>query len=433
MRLKKWNNLFFCVLLASSGGTWWCIRVDAARSANTDVWHSQNLARTQVNYQQLCQKLQQKAINSLCKQPSESHPLDSQIPLNLAQQTLQTTQAPNQTEEPEDSQKQNDPPQLESQPNNSPTSPSDSKDQLLDTPEINQSQRLERLIQLLRSRKEPSQSEGDRELGLQVRLLPLEQQPLPPAQQPVVKSKSMGYLQGRVGYFQTNNIFSSNDNPIEDGLIISGLTLASAYLPLGSKTYLNGSIDGNLIRYLNQSEYHYNQVRFNLSIYQQLSRRMYGEISWSNQQLFYVNNSDDLDSFKAGDRFLNEHSLQLSLGRRDPLTPKLTLDSFYEFSVNFADPQSRNRIVNSFWVSLKYGLQKPLQVGINYQTNLSDFTDRDREDLFHRLFGHLNYRISDTSNMNVQAGVNLGSSTAENIDFNGWFFIINYSLELGRF
>jgi hypothetical protein len=434
MRLKKWNNLFFCILLASSSATWCCIRVDAAKSVNTDVWHSKNLARTQVNYQQLCQKLQQKAINSLCKQPSESHPLDSQIPLNLAQQTLQTTQAPNQTKESEDIQKQNDPPQLESQPNNLPTSPSDSKDQLLDAaPEINQSQRLERLIQLLLPPKQPSQSESDRELGLQVRLLPLEQQPLPPAQQPVVKFKSVGYLRGRVGYFQTNNIFSSDDNPIEDGLIISGLTLASAYLPLGSKTYLNGSIDGNLIRYLNQSQYHYNQVRFNLSIYQQLSRRMYGEISWSNQQLFYANNSDRLDSFKAGDRFLNEHSLQLSLGRRDPLTPKLTLDSFYELSVNFADPQSRNRIVNYFWVSLNYKLQEPLQVGINYQMNLSDFTQRDREDQFHRLFGHLNYRISDTSNMNVQAGVSLGSSNAENINFNGWFFSINYSLQLGRF
>ena len=125
--------------------------------------------------------------------------------------------------------------------------------------------------------------------------------------------------------------------------------------------------------------------------------------------------------------------MQLSLGRRDPLTSRLTLDSFYELSVNFADPQSRNRIINSFWVSLNYYLQKPLQVGIDYQVNLSEFTDGDREDQLHRLFGHLNYRISDTINMNVQAGVSLGSSTAENIDFDGWFFSVNYNLQLGRF
>ena len=427
MRLNNWKNLFFCILLASSGGSWCCIRVDAAESANTDIWRSKNLANTQVTYQ-LCQKLEQEVINFLCKQSSQSQSLDSQMPLNLAQQ-----QTPAATEQPGDTQKQNDPPQLESQPSVLPTSPLDSKEQLLNAPQINQSQRLQRLIQLLRSPKQPPESESDRELGLWVRLRPLEQQPLPPTQQSAPKFKPIGYLQGRVGYFQTSNIFSSNDNPIDDGLIISGLTLASAYFPLGSKTYLNGSIDGNLIRYINQSQYSYNQVRFNLSIYQQFSQRMYGEVSYSNQQLFYANNSHSLDSFKAGDRFLNENSLLLSLGRRDPLTPKLTLDSFYELSVNFADPLSRDRIINSFWISLNYYLQKPLQVGIDYQASFSDFTQRDREDQFHRLFGHLNYRISNTTNMNVEAGVSLGSSTAENIDFDGWFFSINYNLQLGRF
>jgi hypothetical protein len=433
MRLKNWKNLFFCILLASSGGSWCCIRVDAAESANTEIWHSKNLASTQVTYQ-LCQKLQQEVMNSLCKQSSESHPLDSQMPLNLAQQTPETTQTDiGSTKEFGGTQKQNDPPQLELQPSVLPTSPSDSKEELLNTPDINYSQRLERLIDLLRSPKSPPESDSDRELGLRVRLRPLELPPLPPIEQPVPKFKPIGSLEGRVGYFQTTNIFSSDDSPIEDGLIISGLTLTSAYFPLGSNTFLNGSIDGNLIRYINQSQYHYNQLRFNLSLYQQLSQRMYGELSWSNQQLFYGNNSDRLDSFKAGDRFLNENSLQLSLGRRDPLTSKLTLDSFYELSVNFADPQSRDRIINSFWVSLNYYLQKPLQVGIDYQVNFSDFTQRDREDQFHRIFGHLNYRISDTTYMNVQAGMSLGSSTAENIDFDGWFFTINYNLQLGQF
>jgi len=125
--------------------------------------------------------------------------------------------------------------------------------------------------------------------------------------------------------------------------------------------------------------------------------------------------------------------VKMSFGRRDPLTSKLVLDSFYELSVNFADPLSRSRIINSFWFSLNYYLQKPLQVGIDYQVNFSDFTQRDREDLFHRLFAHLNYRISDVSSMNFQTGVTFGNSTAQNIDFDGWFFSINYNLQLGRF
>lgn len=502
MQLKNWKNLFFCILLVSSGGSWCCIKVDAAESANTDILHSKNLASTQVSYQ-LCQNLEQELINSLCKQSSESHLSKSQMPLKkrqgsrellageivnmgirphllrqlpveydnqlievgdsdscsslhfhdrrkgsfpqafspqprasslkLAQQTCETTQAPNTTKESGDTQNQNSSPQLESQPSNLPTSPPDSKEEVLNAPEINHSQRLERLMHLLRSPKQPPESDSDRELGLRVRLRPLEQPTFPLIEQPVVKFKPIGYLQGHVAYFQTSNIFSSKDIPIEDGLIFSGLTLDSAYFPLGAKTFLNGSIDGNLIRYINQSQYDYNQVRFNLGIYQQLSQRMFGEVSWSNQQLFYANNSDRLDSFKAGDRFLNENSFQVSLGRRDPLTSKLILNSFYELSVNFADPQSRDRIINSFWVSLNYYLQKPLQVGIDYQVNFSDFTQRDREDQFHRLFGHLNYRISDTNNINVQTGVSLGSSTVENIDFDGWFFSINYSLQLGQF
>ncbi|WP_392531190.1 hypothetical protein [Nostoc sp. C117] len=467
MRLNNWKNLLFWIVLVSSCGSWCCIRVDAAESANENFASKiTSVANTQINYQP-CQELEQEAISYLCKQSSQLQSLDLQTQLYLAQKIPENTQTqPSPTEEPGGTLKQNTPPpntpppntpppntpppntpppntpppntplpntppQLESQPNNLPTSPPDSREQLLNPVEINRSQRLEKLMHLLQKPKQPAASDTDRELGLRVRLRPLEQQPLPP--QPVAKFKPIGYLQGRVGYFQTTNIFSSDNNPIEDGLIISGLTLASAYFPLGAKTYLNGSIDGNIIRYLDQSQYHYNQLRFNVSLYQQLSRRMYGELSFSNQQLFYANNSDRSDSFKAGDRFLNENSIELSLGRRDPLTPRLILDSFYELSVNFADPLSRNRIINSFWLSLNYYLQKPLQVGIDYQVNFSDFTQRDREDQFHRLFGHLNYRVSDSSSMNLQAGVTLGSSTAQNIDFDGWFFSINYDFQLGQF
>ncbi|MBD2676862.1 MULTISPECIES: hypothetical protein [Nostoc] len=487
MRFKNWKNLFFWILLASTTGSWFCIRVDAAESPNHDLvsidrthssltspqdamlttqqvgkkWLPQDwvlgsgyrkrnslkvwlgyespvssskitsLATTQLTYQQ-CQDLEQDIVNFLCKDLSQSQSLDLQMPLNLAQRIPEVTQAqPTPNPEQANTPEENDPPQLESQPTNLPTSVPDSTDQLLNLPEINRSQKLERLRKLLQQPKQPLESDIDRELGLRVRLRPLEQQPLPP--QPVSKFKPIGYLQARVGYFQTTNIFSSKNDPTEDGLIISGLTLASAYLPIGSKTFLNGSIDGNIIRYLEQSQFHYNQLRFNLSLYQQLSRRMYGEISFSNQQLFYANNSDRPNSFKAGDRFLNENSVQLSFGRRDPLSSKLMLDSFYELSVNFADPQSRSRIINSFWFSLNYYLQKPLQVGIDYQVNFSDFTQRDREDQFHRLFAHLNYRISDISSMNVQTGLTLGSSTAQNIDFDGWFFSINYNLQLGRF
>ncbi|WP_017651249.1 hypothetical protein [Fortiea contorta] len=379
----------------------------------------------------------------LCNHPRELGRLYSQVPANSepdSTPSIQPNPQPNSTgvENPENLKTQSNPPQLEGQPSNFPKPSTQPIEQILDQPQADYTRRLEKLQQLLRQ-KQPSPAssyEEQLELGLRVRQRsqpPLEQAPPPPKEKPVDKFKPVGYLQGRIGYFHTNNVFSSDIDPIEDGLMFYGLTLASAYLPLNPKTYINGSIDGYLIRYGNQSIYDYNQLRFNLSLYRQLSQRMYGEVAFSNQQLFYAKNNGE--NFSAGDRFLNESSVRLSLGRRDPLNSKLMLDSFYELSVNFADPESRNRIINSFWVSLSYYLQKPLQVGINYQLNLSNFTQRPdaRADTFHRLFGHINYRVSDSSSMNLQGGVTFGGSTVPNIDYDGWFFSLNYSWDLGQF
>jgi hypothetical protein len=437
---KGWKNLLFWILLVSSGGNWCCIGLHDAWATNLKTGVSQDKPVSKIITRPLAEKIQ--------------HSSESPIPSNPAPSTIATAD-PNQasTEELETIQQRQDSAQREVQPSDNSQGAPEGMEKILNPPQMNQPEGLERFRLLLQEprqpppesdknnelglrvrprplkqlpppSKPPPESDKNNELGLRVRPRPLEQLPLPPTEKPVVQFKPIGYLRANVGYFQTSNIFSANDRPIEDGLIFSGLTLASAYFPLGPKTYINGSINGNLIRYVDQSKYDYNQLRFNLGLYQQLSQRMYGEISWSNQQLFFAD---------QGDRFLNENALRLSLGRRDPLTQRLVLDTLYELSVNFADPQSRSRVINSFWVSLSYYLQKPLNIGLDYQLNLSDFTQRDREDQFHRLFGHLNYRISNSSNLNLQSGVTLGGSTTPNIDFNGWFFSVNYNVELGRF
>ncbi|MGI8500018.1 MAG: hypothetical protein ACR2LR_02615 [Hassallia sp.] len=335
---------------------------------------------------------------------------------------------------PSTSQQRNEPPQLEGQPNVFPQTSPTPLEQLLETPlPLTDSERLDRLIRRLQEVKETlPESNSSEEIELQVRPIQLpptvEQPPLPA--QPVAKFKPIGSLQGYVGFFGTNNIFSSEVDPIQDGLVFTGLTLASAPFALGPQTYINAGIDGNLIFYIDQSQFNYNQIRFYVSIYQQLSRRMYGELGWSNQQLFYAKNGD---FFSAGDRFLNENSVRLSLGRRDPLTQRLVLDSFYELRLNFADPDSRNRINNSLLLSLSYYWLRSLQVGVDYQFNLSDFTIRQREDQYHRLYTHLTYGISDSTNVSLQGGVSLGGSTDQNINFDGWFFSLNYNWELGKF
>ncbi len=343
-------------------------------------------------------------------------------------------------------QKTDEPPQLEGQPNEFPSPSPVQIEQRLKDPQTDYAGRLERLLQKLEANK-PNDNSINTEIGITAipvnREIDIIARPVDPPQEPpktpVVSkpvpaaSKPVGYLLGRVSYFHTNNLFSSDVDPIQDGLIFSGITLASAPIALGPKTYLSGSIDGSIIRYINQSEFNYNQFRLNADLYHQLTQRMYGEVGWSNQQLFYAKNSDRY-GFASGDRFLNENSFHLSLGRRDPLTPKLMLDSYYEVRVNLPEaPQKRNRINNSLWVSLSYYLQRSLNVGLNYQLYLSNFTERDRQDLYHRLFSHLNYKVSDLGSLSFQGGVTVGDSTDSTINFDGWFFSLNYSWELGRF
>ena len=293
-------------------------------------------------------------------------------------------------------------------------------------------------MQLIEDNKQKQKQSLNSELGtIIVEEVPMPAPPdlkqPPPIEKPVGRFKPVGYLLGRVGYFHTSNIFSSRTNAIDDGLIFTGLTLAAAPFKIAPKTYLNGSIDGNIIRYSDQSEFSYNQLRFNLGIYQQLTNRMYGEIGWNNQQLFYAQDSDRFN-FSSGDKFLNENSFRVSVGRRDPLGPKLNLDSLYELRLSLTSPpEKRNRMINYIWLSLNYYLQKSLRVGIDYQFNLSNFLERSREDQYHRLSGKLKYGISELSSINLQSGFTLGGSTDSNIDFDGWFFSINYSWDFGQF
>ncbi|MBE9049995.1 hypothetical protein IQ243_06150 [Nostocales cyanobacterium LEGE 11386] len=433
MQRIGWKKLF-TIWFLSSGMTVCCMKLDAAWAVNLENQGCQDelkskmksLVNTKKIFQQ-CQKGNLKLVNSQLQQ-FDLFELTSteQIPLNITQAKSLTAQSnPGVTENTSNNQQPNATPQLETQPRDLlPSSPTPI-DQLLDQPQKDKIERLERLRRRLRQGRQPTADELNSfaELGLRVRPRPLPQPPEP-------EFKPIGNLQARFGYYHTSNVFSSDVDPVEDGLIFSGLRLATVYFPLGSRTFVNGSIEGNLIRYVDQSVFNYNQVKFNLSVYQQLSPRMYGEIGWSNQQLFFANNSD---RFRAGDRFLGENSLSLSLGRRDPLTPKLMLNSFYEFKLNFADPSSRDRIINSLWLSLNYNLQQPLQVGLNYQFNLSNFTQRERDDHYHRLFGHLNYQVSDSSRINLQSGFTFGDSTDNNINFDGWFFTINYNWQLGQF
>lgn len=266
--------------------------------------------------------------------------------------------------------------------------------------------------------------EIDPELGLpRLRERILEPLPSPSARQPSV------YLITRVDYFRTTNVFSGTD-PVDDGLIRSGLTLF--YAPaIGRNTYLVTSIDGNLVRYGNLGNLNYNELRLRAGVLQRLTPRTFGEIGWSNQQLFATR--EGLQDAFRGDRFLNDHAIRLELSRQDALSKKLSLNTFYQFRASFADPNDRSRLINSFITSLSYGLSPNLQTAIDYQLAWSHFTQQPRDDVYHQLVARLTYTITAQSQLNVFSGFSFGHSSDSRINFDGFILGVGVVLNLPLF
>ncbi len=238
----------------------------------------------------------------------------------------------------------------------------------------------------------------------------------PPPSQPSV------YLLGGVGYFRSNNIFLGSD-PVDDGLFRTGLTLL-AVPSLGPQTSLFASVGGNITRYSEQSLYDYNELNFNLGIRQQLGSRTYGELGWNNRQLF---------SKDSGDRFLDDHSLYLQLGRRDFLTNRLSLDTFYQARLSFANPSDRSQVINYLGASLNYYPSRSLEVALGYQFALADFTQQDRLDQYHQLIARLSYTMSRNSRFYLFGGGSFGHSSDSYVDYDGLFFGAGVDFNLSLF
>lgn len=264
----------------------------------------------------------------------------------------------------------------------------------------------------------------DPELGLPcIPTEPVPPPPLPAPRQPVV------YLIPRLDYFRSTNIFAALD-AVEDSLFRPGLTLF-AVPQVGPNTYLIGSINGNLVRYSNETEFDYNELQFKAGVFQELSPRMSAEFSWTNQQLFIA--GDDLRGLSEGERFFNDHALRLELSRRDSLGPKLGLNTSYQFRLSFADPSDRSRITNTLLATLNYEIQPNLRAGLSYQFIATDFTRREREDLYHQVLGQLTYTMFRNTRLTVFAGYSFGSSTESDVDFNSLILGVSLGVTLGLF
>lgn len=263
---------------------------------------------------------------------------------------------------------------------------------------------------------------GDPELGvLRLQESPAPDQPTEPDRPETSRYPSV-YLLGGINFLRSDNIFSSQVDPVGDSLFIPGLSLY-AQPQIGSDTYLVAAASGYLFRYVDFSDVDYNELRLRVGIRQILSPQMYGEVNWINSQLF--DRSD-------GDRFLDDHAMRLLLVRSDAIAPRLSLDSFYLFRIGFANPPDRSRISNSLGVGLAYDVTPDLDVALDYRVSWTVFTEDDRDDFYNQVTASVIYDLTSRTQLSAYGGFSFGDSTRSDINFNSGVFGlgINFALPL---
>ncbi|MDY7012973.1 MAG: hypothetical protein SVX43_05120 [Cyanobacteriota bacterium] len=260
------------------------------------------------------------------------------------------------------------------------------------------------------SEQEEKEGEIDPELGI-LRLEEIEKN--------IEPTQPSAYLLGWVGYLRSDNLFAEID-PIEEGLFRGSLTFLTLR-NLGPNTAVFGAVGASTVRYQEFSELDYNQLSLNAGISQRLFQGTYGELGWSNQQLF----------IREGDfRFLNDHSAYVQLRRQDAIAPRLTLDTSYLFRLSFAEPDIRSQTSHELGSSLTYSPYASLQIALDYDFVLSNFRNTERSDRYHQLLARLTYTLSPRSRLELFGGPSFGGSSDPDVDFNTFIFGVGLGFTL---
>lgn len=251
----------------------------------------------------------------------------------------------------------------------------------------------------------------DSELGV----LRIRQQPILPLEPP--PPPAVGFFTARLSAVNSDNIFLVLNEPTAtltgDQFLRPGLTLA-AYPPIGPQTYLLSSMDVGFQRYLTESAANYDDLQFRLGLWQNFTPRTYGQALVTYQQLFYPTTPRD--------RFYEDTGFAFSLGRRDPLTPQLMLDTSYQAQLNFSEPAEFNRVVQSASTYLGYDFAPQWETGVIYRLMLSDYTGQARSDTSHLVLGQMVYSFTPQVRLSVYGAWSFGRSSDPLVRFEDTFF-----------
>ncbi|MGF1520064.1 MAG: hypothetical protein ACFCVB_20000 [Nodosilinea sp.] len=262
----------------------------------------------------------------------------------------------------------------------------------------------------------------DTDLGI----LRIRAQPEIPAQVTQQPRPKIGFLTARLAIASSDNVlFAVNDVGGLTGDTFLRPSLGFALYPsLGPQTVFIGTADLGLQRYGSQSGLNYDDLRFRVGVRQGLTPRSYGQLTFTYQELFRPGGNRG--------RFFKNTALGLTLSRRDPITSKLVLDSYYLVQFNGAQSHTEtfsgpitsdfSRLLQSAGGYLGYDFTPQLQAGLSYQLNLIDYTAQDRYDAFQQVLGQVVYRLSPTVRLSVYGGVSFGRSSEPRVQFNDTFF-----------
>ncbi len=225
----------------------------------------------------------------------------------------------------------------------------------------------------------------------------------------------IAYFSSFIAASSSDNIFLVED-PVQgrfgDNFIRPGISIL-AFPALGPDTGLLLSARTTLLRYEEQADSSYDELRFQVGVRQRLSRNAYARLSLSHQLLY-----------EAGftEQFFTNTGIEWTLGRRDRLTPQLTLDSYYQGQLFFSDPERFSNILNSVGASLNYQINPQWDTGLGYRLTISDFTQQSRHETYQRLTGQLRYAITPAVRMSLFGGLSYGRSSESRITFDDTFF-----------
>lgn len=242
----------------------------------------------------------------------------------------------------------------------------------------------------------------DDELGLiriqEIEQLPVEQLPQPP-------TPNLGFVSGRASFLGGSNLFRLND-PIDDRVFQVG-TGFFLVPKIARNTDLVFGVEGNLVRYSKFPSVNYNELQLQAGIRQRITERVYGQLTWRNQNLYVPNEGS----------FFSADFIELLLSRRDILTSNIWLDTYYQARVSFSHPDQFSRFSQLGIASLNYGFTPQFRTTLIYQLFLDDYTQINRFDTYHQVIGQITYDVTPRSRINLFGGVKFGESTDSSVNF----------------